>query len=99
MVAPPGRCKVFDITIKADDPESIRVLIPTNEIEEMDKGQANLEHRMSPRAQMILGNSIDNVICKEGLQLMEKTRGGMPACVSNYAVDKLVARGWGTPVN
>jgi len=101
MVVSPGRCKVFDFTIKADDPESIRVMIPDHARQGMMmKGGMLIDHaNMSPRAQMILGASIDNVICKEGLQLMEKTRGGMPACVSNHAVDKLVARGWGTPIN
>jgi len=41
------------------------------------------------------GISVHDVYCKEGLELIKKTRDGSAACVSEYAASKLVERGWG----
>jgi len=51
---------------------------------------------ISPRAQMIQGVPADEVVCKEGLQLMKKSRDGSAACVSSSTASKLEERGWGT---
>jgi hypothetical protein len=59
--------------------------------EQMKKGP-----HMSPRAQMKHDTSADEVVCNEGLQLMQKVRDGSAACVSDHAVSKLIERGWGT---
>ena len=75
-----GFCRVMDIRIMADDPDSIRVLI-------LDL--------MSPLAQMKHGTPVDLILCKEGLQLMIKNHGETPACISNATVPKLIERGWG----
>jgi len=102
-VIPPGLCRVLDIKIRADDPDSIRVMIPSMAMENamgqlMGNGMG--EHmkkgpHMSPRAQMKQGVPADEVVCKEGLQLMKKSRDGSAACVSDRAVSKLIERGWG----
>jgi len=102
-VIPPGLCRVLDIKIRADDPDSIRVMIPSMAMENamgqlMGNGMG--EHmkkgpHMSPRAQMKQGVPADEVVCKEGLQLMQKMRDGSAACVSDRAVSKLIERGWG----
>jgi hypothetical protein len=76
---PPGVCKVMHINIKAEDPNSINIFVP---------------HK-SPRAQMKQGILVQDVVCKEGLELIKKTRDGSAACVSEYAASKLVERGWG----
>jgi len=76
---PPSVCKVMHINIKAEDPNSINIFVP---------------HK-SPRAQMKQGILVQDVVCKEGLELIKKTRDGSAACVSEYAASKLVERGWG----
>jgi len=78
-VIPLGVCKVMHINIKAEDLNSISIFAP---------------HK-SPRAQMKQGILVDDVYCKEGLELIKKTRDGSAACVSQYAASKLVERGWG----
>lgn len=35
-----------------------------------------------------------DVICKDGLQLIFKSTGGLPACVKPKTAEKLVERGW-----
>lgn len=102
-VIPPGFCRVMDIKIRADDPDSIRVMIPSMAMEHamgqpMEQGmgeQMKKGPHMSPRAQMKHGTPADEVVCKEGLQLMQKLRDGSAACVSERAVSKLIERGWG----
>jgi len=78
-VIPLGVCKVMHINIKAEDLNSISIFAP---------------HK-SPRAQMKQGIPVHDVVCKEGLELIKKTRDGSAACVSEYAASKLVERGWG----
>jgi len=78
-VIPLGVCKVMHINIKAEDPNSISIFAPHE----------------SPRAQMKQGIPVHDVVCKEGLELIKKTRDGSAACVSEYAASKLVERGWG----
>jgi len=102
-VIPPGICRVMDIKIRADNPDSIRVMIPSMAMEQamgqpMEQGmgeQMKKGPHMSPRAQMKHGTPADEVVCKEGLQLMQKLRDGSAACVSERAVSKLIERGWG----
>jgi len=48
---------------------------------------------MSPRKQIAQGISSNEVICKEGLELIFKYDGS-PACVTDLTADKLVDRGW-----
>jgi len=75
-----GFCRVFDIKIIAEDPDSIQVLI-------LDL--------MSPIAQIQHDAPIDQVVCREGLQLMIKNHGETPACISEATIPKLIERGWG----
>ena len=75
-----GFCQVFDIKIIAEDPDSIRVLI-------LDL--------MSPIAQIQHDVPIDQVVCREGLQLLIKNHGETPACISETTILKLIERGWG----
>lgn len=51
---------------------------------------------LSPRKQMMNGVLPENVVCKEGLQLIFKSRDNSPACVKPQTVQKLVARNWGS---
>ena len=102
-VIPPGFCRVMDIKIRADNPDSIRAMIPSMAMEHtmgqpMEQGmgeQMKKGPHMSPRAQMKQGVPADEVVCKEGLQLMKKSRDGSAACVSDRAISKLIERGWG----
>jgi len=95
-VISPGRCGVGEVQIRADDPDSIRIMITSIAIENvMEKGGFTL---MSPVAQMEYGTDANAVECKEGLQLMIKSSDGSAACIKTTSVDKLIERGWGTSV-
>jgi hypothetical protein len=75
-----GFCKVFDIKIMAKDPDSILVLI-------LDL--------MSPIDQMKNGTPVNQVVCKEGLELMIKNHRETPACINKSTIPQLIERGWG----
>jgi hypothetical protein len=49
---------------------------------------------MSPRAQMLAGLSANQVMCKEGLNLVFKTTDGSAICVKASSVYKLIERSW-----
>jgi hypothetical protein len=90
----PGRCGISEFQIRADDPDSIRVMVTSMAIENvMEMGGFTL---MSPMAQMEHGTDANAVVCKEGLQLMIKSSNGSAACVKTTSVDILVERGWGS---
>lgn len=89
----PGKCGTAEIQIRADDPDSITVVVPSMSIEKvMALGGFKI---MSPRHQMMEGTVLNDVVCKEGLELMKKSSDGSAACVKSTSVDKLVERGWG----
>ncbi|MGI0022229.1 MAG: thermonuclease family protein [Nitrososphaeraceae archaeon] len=50
----------------------------------------------TPRQQISNGVLPEDVICKEGLELIFKSRDNSPACVKPQTAQKLVDRGWGT---
>jgi len=50
----------------------------------------------TPRQQITDGVLPDEIICKEGLQLIFKSRDNSPACVKPQTAEKLFERGWGT---
>lgn len=56
----------------------------------------NSEKIASPLKQFKSGISVDEVQCKEGLQLITKASNGNPACVKQEAMQKLIERGWGS---
>jgi len=49
---------------------------------------------MTPRAQMLAGLSSNQVMCKEGLNLVFKATDGSPICVKASTVYKLIERSW-----
>jgi len=48
----------------------------------------------SPRKQVAQGISPEQIICKEGLELIFKVTNGFPACVKPETALKLIERGW-----
>ncbi len=95
-IVPPGICRVFDIKIHAEDPNSIKVVLPMmgtgNMLDQQDESQKNPK---SPRAQVRSGIALTDVVCKEGFELLLKTSDGSPACVKESTASKLIERGWG----
>jgi len=85
---PAGKCLEFEVQIHADDPNTIRS-IPL--------GMMSIT-KMSPRAQMENGIPASEVTCKQGLDLILKSRDGSAACVKPSTALKLIASGWGTLV-
>jgi len=95
-VISPGTCGTAEIQIRADNPDSISVVVPSMAIEKvMAMGGFTV---MSPMAQMEHGTDANAVVCKEGLQLMIKSSDGSASCVKTTSVDRLIERGWGTSV-
>jgi len=97
-MVPPGICRVFDIKIRAEDPSSIRVVLPMMAKEGMmeHKDTASVKHK-SPRSQIRDGILSTEVICKEGFELLLKISDGSPACVKPSTTQKLIERGWQIP--
>ncbi len=92
----PGTCRLVEYQIRADDPDSIGVMLPSMAIEKvMESGGFKI---MSPRHQMMQGTELNEVVCKEGLQLMKKTSNGTAGCVKSTSVVRLIERGWGSLV-
>jgi hypothetical protein len=93
---PPGICRVFDIKIRAEDPSSIKIVLPMMSNESMLDQQDELKiiHK-SPRAQVRSGIASTEVVCKEGFELLLKTTDGSPVCVKETNVFKIIERGWG----
>jgi hypothetical protein len=53
--------------------------------------------KLSPPLQQFKSRTpIEEILCKENLQLMVKTSNGNPACVRQETMQKLIERGWGT---
>jgi len=60
----PGQCGTAEIQIRADDPDSISVVVPAMAIEKvMAMGEFKI---MSPRQQMATGVEAEDVECREG---------------------------------
>lgn len=51
-----------------------------------------------PLKQFTAGIKIEDIKCKEGLQLVIKSSNDHPACVKEISITKLVERGWAKPV-
>ncbi|MBS3926658.1 MAG: hypothetical protein KGZ34_08220 [Nitrosarchaeum sp.] len=52
-----------------------------------------VESVLSPLKQIKEGVSPENIVCKEGLELIFKIS-GQPACIQTSSVEKLIAWGW-----
>jgi len=48
----------------------------------------------SPRDQFLQGIVTEDIVCKEGLELVFKSTNNHPACVKPSSVEKLIERGW-----
>ncbi len=81
---------IIGLTINyANAVEDSLEFIPSSE-----KSIVNDTSFMTPRAQMLAGLSANQVMCKEGLNLVIKTTDGSPACVKASTVYKLIERSW-----
>ena len=66
-----------------------------------DADQATLQgkpHLLSPHEQRFAGMLVQDVKCKEGLQLIKSIHYQMPACVKQETKQKLIERGLAKPV-
>lgn len=91
---PSGVCNNLEIQIRADDPNSIKVVITSLDLEIFANLDAQIIHK-SPRDQIRSGAAPTEVICMDGLELLLKTSDGSPACVKESTANKLIERGWG----
>ncbi len=97
-LVPPGICRVFDIVIQADDPTSIKIILPMMSNENiLDQDESQIIHK-SLRDQIHSGVTSTEVVCMDGFELLLKTSDGSPACVKESTANKLIERGWGNLV-
>jgi len=75
----------------------------TEEIAEEEMTEETMEEEtmmmtqvQSPRKQMDEGVEAEDVVCKEGLELIIKASTGSAACVKPSSVEILLDRGWGS---
>jgi len=81
-------------TIKAEDYIAILKVTKDNDIANPTPTQV-----LSPLKQFKSGISIDEIQCKEGLELVIKSSNNSPACVQPHTVAILLMRGWSTQEN
>ena len=97
---PPGVCNVLETQIRANDPNSIKIVIPSLDVEipakiVESKDKMETMEISSPRKQMQEGVAAQDVVCKSGLALMIRSSGNA-ACVTPPTAEKLSNAGWGT---
>ena len=102
----PGSCNLLEVQIRADDPNSIKVVISSLDVEvpaEIDESTTNLEPVVvddlpiipkSPKSQTLSGIASSEVVCKENFVLMVRESGN-PACLTPASYLRSVDRGWG----
>jgi len=102
----PGSCNLLEVQIRADDPNSIKVVISSLDVEvpaKIDESTADLEPVLveelpiipkSPKSQMLSGIMPSEVVCKENFVLMVRESGN-PACLTPASYLRSVDRGWG----
>jgi len=95
---PSGVCNNLEIQIRADDPNSIKVVITSLDLEIFANPDEQIIHK-SPRDQMHSGVASTEVVCMDGFELLLKTSDGSPACVTPSTAEKLIERGWGIVVS
>jgi hypothetical protein len=96
---PPGVCNVLETQIRANDPNSIKIVIPSLDVEipakiVESKDKMETMKISSPRKQMQNGIAAQDVVCKSGLALMIRSSGDA-ACVTPSTAEKLANAGWG----
>lgn len=95
-LVPPGICRVFDIKIKADDPDSVKIILPMMNDDETIVSHEPLEKTIqSPKEQLQAGIESAKVICREGHELLLKASDASPSCIKETHIEKLIERGWG----
>jgi len=55
------------------------------------------KHILSPKQQVNMGIVQDEIKCKNGLELIFKSKDNSPACVKPQTAEKLIQRGWASP--
>jgi len=61
-----------------------------------EEGEELIDYRsLSPKKQLEIGFSPDDVVCKKDLEKIFKSTNGLPACVNPDTAKQLVLRGWG----
>ena len=74
--------------VNADENLFLELSIPSSE------KQIISDTSMTPRAQMLAGLTANQVMCKDGLNLVIKAADGTPACIKASTVYKLIERSW-----
>ena len=102
----PGTCNLLEVQIRADDPSSIKVVIPSLGLEEFVKldepikaAEPSEVHELqfihkSPRAQTHSGIIPTEVACNENFVLMVRESGNA-ACLTPTSYLRSIDRGWG----
>ncbi len=65
-------------------------------IEILISDEMHVTKGVSLKAQIQRGVHSQDVICRQGFELIKKNSDSSPACVSSESIEKLLARGWGS---
>lgn len=83
--------------LESSEIEIIDSFVPeTPQYEKMCKQKTNA---LPPKQQIMKGVLPEEVICKEGLNLIFKSKDNSPACVKLTTAEKLEQRGWATKIS
>lgn len=90
---------VYEFLVKQiiESAEKSSSVVNTGNNHMTEKDDKVINSKLSPIKQIANGISPENVICKEGMQLVFKNTYNSPACVKPTTVDKLIERGWIKP--
>lgn len=85
----------FEMTGNEDDVTDEEELMDDEEVlnDEEEMMEDEIPAVLSPLKQIKEGITPENVVCKEGLELVLKIS-GQPACIQSTSVEKLIAWGW-----
>jgi len=90
---------VYEFLVKQiiESAEKSNLVVNTGNNHMTEKDDKVVNSKLPPIKQIANGISPENVICKEGMQLVFKNTYNSPACVKSTTVDKLIERGWIKP--
>ena len=87
-----------NVTLQNDDDDNYNEItkpdVSKSDVITQDHSNDKLVIILSPRQQIVNGVEYDQIICIEDLQLIFKVSDGLPVCVNEQSIPKLVQRGW-----
>jgi len=84
---------IDDLYLTKENKKTIETTEPIDELV-LETSEPIEEQILAPLKQTNSGVSAENVVCKDGLELIIKSSGGSAACASSHTASALIERGW-----